>query len=133
MVIFSETHSEQLLGEAGMCLYLLLKCSHELEGGFGGNFKNIFIYFWLLALGLRCFEQVFFGCSEWERLSSCGAQALGTRASAAVMQVVMLLGMWGLSRLGIKCAWSTLSGMDSLPLDHEGSPRNFQIKGGRNC
>ena len=87
LVIFSESHSDQLLGEAGMCLYLLLKCSHELEGGFGGKFLKIylFIYFWLLALGLHCCEQVFPGCSERELLSSCGTQVLGTWASAVVM------------------------------------------------
>lgn len=82
---FSWESFRAAIGRGRMGIRSFLKCSHELEGGFGGNFKNIIFIHLLLALGLLLLWASFLDVAS-RTSSSCRAQALGTWASAVVMQ-----------------------------------------------
>ena len=75
-----------------------MKLTFFSEEGTRVFLKNSLVNLFLAALGLHCFAQAFSGCGEQSLLSNCdawpshcdgfsccGAQALGTQASAVAM------------------------------------------------
>ena len=91
--------------------------------------KAVLHLLFLVVLGLRCRAQVLCSCSEEGLLLhssaqasrctglSCGAQALGTRASSCGEWAPLPCGTWNLPRRGIKPVSPALAGgfLTSLP------------------